>query len=59
MNVNLRVVKEKDLLCPVYDKPLTRNGIKHRNLNNTYSFKLQKYNHEKCKDSGYIYSANH
>ena len=56
-NVSLRLIERENPICPVCGKPLTRNGTKHTNLNNTYSFKLQKYNHEKCKDSSCICSA--
>lgn len=56
-NVTLRIIKREIPLCPTCNKPLTRNGTKTSDLNNEDSIKLQKYNHENCKNSSCICST--
>lgn len=57
-DVPLRIVKKEAPICPVCNKPLTRNGTKSFDLNNKDTVKLQKYNHEHCEGSSCICSAN-
>ena len=55
-NVTLRIIK-RETLCPVCNKPLTRNGCKSDYINTTDELHLQKYNHRKCENSSCIASA--
>jgi hypothetical protein len=55
-NKKLRIIK-RETICPVCNKPLTRNGYKSDYINNTDEIHLQKYNHRKCENSSCMASA--
>lgn len=55
--IPVRVVKENPI-CPVCNKPLTRNGTKTTYLNKNVEVKCQKYIHKDCENSSCIASLH-